>query len=161
MPQCKIALEKPSGWTALYDAVYRGFDEIRKGKNEKKALILVSDGGENRSRYRRGDIIELAKEADVQIYGIGLRGPDTFGYWVVSSLANLSGGRAFFEGDFDRLSRSWTDYIEIIHAELRNQYVLGYIPTRKNHDGKWRKIQVMLDSPKGLPKLSTAVVPYG
>jgi Ca-activated chloride channel homolog len=147
--QNDIAFEKPSGWTALYDAVYRGLDHMKEGKNEKKALILISDGGDNKSRYKRNEVLEFLKESDVMIYGIGLQSPETFGYYVITSLTSLTGGRAFFSEPVEL-----EYYINLIHAELRNQYLLGYVPTHKTHDGKWRQIRVKLDAPEGLPKMS-------
>jgi Ca-activated chloride channel homolog len=147
--QNDIALEKPSGWTALYDAVYRGLDHMKEAKNEKKALILISDGGDNKSRYKRNEVLDFLKESDVMIYGIGLQGVETFGYYVISSLTSLTGGRAFFSEPVEL-----EYYINLIHAELRNQYLLGYVPTSNTHDGKWRQIRVKLDAPAGFPKLS-------
>jgi Ca-activated chloride channel family protein len=62
---------------------------------------------------------------------------------------NITGGRAFFPNNFNELDY----YIDLIHAELRSQYVLGYMPANIAHDGKWRRIRVKLDAPQGLPKL--------
>jgi Ca-activated chloride channel family protein len=147
--QNDVAPVKPSGWTALYDAVYRGLDQMKSGKNEKKALILISDGGENKSRYKRAEVLEFLKESDIKIYGIGLQTPESFGYYVITSLTDLSGGRAFFS-DISEVDY----YINLIHAELRNQYLVGYVPNNRARDGKWREIRVKLDPPEGLPKLS-------
>jgi Ca-activated chloride channel homolog len=145
----ETALQKPSGSTALYDAVYLGLDEIKKGKNEKKALILITDGEDNSSRYTAADVREFAKESDVPIYGIGQEGNLYYGRSEIINIVNLTGGRAFFPRSFNELDY----YIDLVHSELRNQYLLGYTPTNKTHDGKWRKIRVKLDAPEGLPKL--------
>jgi Ca-activated chloride channel homolog len=144
-----VAFQKPGGQTALYDAVYMGLDEIKKAKNEKKALILITDGEDNSSRYSPSEIREFAKESDVQIYGIGEEGKLGYGRSEIQNIVNLTGGRAFFPNNFNELDY----YIDLVHAELRNQYVLGYAPTNKSHDGKWRRIRVKLDAPQGLPKL--------
>jgi Ca-activated chloride channel homolog len=145
-----VAFQKPGGRTALYDAIYMGLDQVNSGKNEKKALILISDGEDNSSRYSPGEVREFARECDVQIYGIGEQGNLGYGQDEIENIASLTGGRAFFPNNFNELDY----YIDLIHAELRNQYVLGYIPTNNAHDGKWRRIRVKLDAPQGLPKLS-------
>ena len=140
-----VILQKPGGWTALFDAVYRGIDMVQEGKNEKKALIVITDGEENRSRYRWNELRELAMESDVQIYAIGV---DPSGYALLKSLAGLTGGRAFLP---DAAGIDY--YINLIHTELRNQYLLGYVPINTRRDGKWRQITVKLDTPRGFPKL--------
>ncbi len=147
--QNEAAMQKPGGRTALYDAVYMGLEEVKRGKNEKKALILITDGEDNSSRYSLSEVREFAKESDVQIYGIGEEGKLGYGRFEIQNIVNLTGGRSFFPNNFNELDY----YIDLIHAELRNQYVLGYAPTNKAHDGKWRRIRVKLDAPKGLPKL--------
>lgn len=147
--QNQIAFRQPGGRTALYDAVYKGLDYIRQGKNEKRALILITDGEDNSSRYSSAEVREFAKESDVQIYGIGEEGKLGYGRSEIQNIVGITGGRAFFPNNFNELDY----YIDLIHAELRNQYVLGYAPTNKTHDGKWRKIRVRLEPPEGLPKL--------
>lgn len=145
-----VALQKPGGSTALYDAVYMGLDQVRRGRNEKKALIVITDGEDNSSRYSPGEVREFAKESDVQIYGIGEQGKLGYGYSEIRNIVSLTGGRAFFPTSFNELDY----YIDLIHAELRNQYLIGYSPTNRSHDGKWRRITVKLDTPQGLPKLA-------
>jgi len=147
--QSEIALQKPGGWTALFDAVYRGLDHLKQGRNEKKALIVISDGEDNHSRYTFNDVRELSRESDVQIYGIGLSGPESYGHSTIRDLVGLSGGRVFFSG-FGDLGY----YFDLIHAELRSQYLLGYVPSNRARNGQWRQIKIKLDAPKGLPKLS-------
>jgi Ca-activated chloride channel homolog len=147
--QNEISFRQPGGRTALYDAVYMGLDQIKGGKNEKKALILITDGEDNSSRYSASEVREFAKESDVQIYGIGEEGKLGYGRAEIQNIVALTGGRAFFPNNFNELDY----YIDLIHAELRNQYVIGYVPTNKTHDGKWRKIRVKLEPPEGLPKL--------
>jgi Ca-activated chloride channel family protein len=147
--QNEAAFQKAGGSTALYDAVYLGLDQIKRGSREKKALIVISDGEDNSSRYSSAEIREFAKEMDVQIYAIGQLGPLGTGMGELQRIVSLTGGRAFFPNNFNELDY----YIDLIHAELRSQYVLGYMPTNQAHDGKWRKIRVKLDAPEGLPKL--------
>jgi Ca-activated chloride channel homolog len=144
------ALRQPSGQTAIWDAVYRGLDRMKAAKNEKKALILITDGEDNRSRYSSSEVKEFAKESDTQIYAIGEPGELGYGPAEIEAIVRLTGGRAFFPENLNGLDY----YVDLIHAELGNQYMLGYIPTNRDHDGKWRKIQVKLDQPKGLSKLA-------
>jgi Ca-activated chloride channel homolog len=147
--QSEAALQKPGGSTAIYDAVYLGLDEIKRTKNEKKALILITDGEDNSSRYSPSEVREFAKESDVQVYAIGEMGNLGYGRNELQKIVNLTGGRSFFPFSFFELDY----YIDLIHAELRNQYVLGYTPANKTHDGKWRQIRIKLDAPQGLPQL--------
>ncbi len=147
--QNDVAFQKPGGRTAMYDAVYMGLDQIKNAKNEKKALIVITDGEDNSSRYSANEVREFAKESDVQIYAIGEEGKLGYGRAEIQNLVSTTGGRTFFPNNFNELDY----YIDLIHAELRTQYVIGYIPTNKSHDGKWRRIRVKLDAPQGLPKL--------
>ena len=144
-----LALKKPGGSTALYDAVYMGLDQIRRGRNEKKALVLISDGEDNSSRYSPAEVREFARESDVQVYGIGEQGKLGYGSAEIQHIVSLTGGRTFFPNSFNDLDY----YIDLVHAELRNQYLVGYSPKNQSDDGKWRKITVRLEAPPGLPKL--------
>ncbi len=137
-----MALKKSGGWTALYDAIYKGLDTVKEGRNDKKAIILITDGGENRSRYKLSEIRELAVESDAQIYALLLGGHN-----AIEPVIALTGGRAFFpEAGLDY-------YLSLIHSELRSQYVLGYSPTNRMRNGSWRRIRVELDMPKDFPAL--------
>ena len=147
--QNQVSFSNPGGRTALYDAVYLGLEQIKGGNNEKKALILITDGEDNSSRYTASEVREFAKESDVQIYAIGEEGKLGYGRSEIQNIVGLTGGRAFFPNNFNELDY----YIDLIHAELRNQYVIGYISSNKNRDGKWRKIKIKLEAPEGLPKL--------
>jgi Ca-activated chloride channel family protein len=147
--QNDVAFQKPGGRTAMYDAVYMGLDQIKAAKNEKKALIIITDGEDNSSRYSPNEVREFAKESDVQIYAIGEEGKLGYGRTEIQNLVSMTGGRTFFPNNFNELDY----YVDLVHAELRTQYVLGYVPTNKSHDGKWRRIRVRLDAPQGLPKL--------
>ncbi len=145
-----IAVQKSGGTTALYDAVYMALDQIKRGKNEKKALILITDGEDNSSRYSVNEVREFSKESGVQIYAIGLTGPEGYGSGLLRQLVGVTGGRVFFPSGLNDLDY----YIDLIHTELRNQYLLGYVPNNPARDGKWREITIKLDAPRGFPKLS-------
>jgi Ca-activated chloride channel family protein len=150
--QNDITLQKPGGRTALYDAVYLGLNEVNKAKNEKKALILISDGEDNSSRYTDLEVREFCRESDVQIYTIGLGGPLGYGRSVLEQFAIITGGRSFFPNGIEPFDVNYC--MDLIQTELRHQYLLGYAPSNQVHDGKWRRIKIQLDAPRGFPKLS-------
>jgi Ca-activated chloride channel homolog len=153
--QNKLVFAVPRRRTALLDAIYMGISKMRQAKYPKKALLIISDGGDNHSRYTEGEIKSLVKEADVMIYAIGIYDryasamEERLGPQLLSEITELTGGRAFTIDNPNDLG----DVATKIGVELRNQYVLGYRPTKVVRDGKWRKIKVKLMPPKGLPPL--------
>jgi len=153
--QGKLIYTIPKGRTALLDAIYLGITKMRQAKYAKKALLIISDGGDNHSRYTEGEIRSMVKEADVLIYAIGIYDhyfpteEERLGPALLSDVTELTGGRAFTIDNPNDLA----DVSTKIGIELRNQYVLGYRPKNPAHDGKWRKIKVKLIPPKGLPPL--------
>jgi Ca-activated chloride channel homolog len=146
----QISFVKPKGRTALYDGIYAGLQKLTEAHHDKKALIVITDGEDNSSRYTFSDVKEFAKETDAQIYVIGEKGDQGYGRSIISEVVSLSGGRAFFPNNLKSLDY----YCDLIHTELRNQYVLGYTPSNATTDGKWRKLKLKLEPPEGLPKLS-------
>src|SRR6202050_726927 len=147
------------GLTALFDGVYLGLSQMRGAHNTKKALLILSDGGDNHSRYSETEVRKFVREADVQIYAIGLFDPDGAptpeereGPGLLGDLTMMTGGRMFAVKNVSELP----DIATKISMELRNQYVLGYRPSQRAHDGKWRKIKVRLNPPKGMPPLEVA-----
>ena len=153
--QGKLVYTVPKGRTALLDAIYLGVSKMRQAKYQKRALLIISDGGDNHSRYTEGEIKSVVKEADVLIYAIGVYDhyfPTTeerLGPQLLSDVTQLTGGRSFTIDNPNDLA----DVATKIGIELRNQYVIGYRPKNPLHDGKWRKIKVKLTPPKGLPPL--------
>ena len=147
--QNEITVKNPKGRTALYDAIYLGLEKIRAARNEKKALIVITDGEDNSSRYTFSELKDFVKESDAQIYVIGERGEMGYGRNIITEIVRLTGGRAFFPNNFKQL-----DYFcDLIHSELRNQYLVGYTPTDRRNDGTWRKLKVDLEPPEGMPRL--------
>jgi Ca-activated chloride channel homolog len=147
------------GLTALFDGVYLGLSQMRGAHNTKKALLILSDGGDNHSRYSETEVRKFVREADVQIYAIGLFEPDggptpeeREGPGLLGDMTVMTGGRTFVVKNVNELP----DIATKISMELRNQYVIGYRPSQRTHDGKWRKIKVRLNPPKGLPPLTVA-----
>jgi len=157
--QSRMMLTPPKGRTALLDAIYLGLSQMRGAHNAKRALLILSDGGDNHSRYNESDIKRLVKEADTQLYAIGIFDPLGFrnrtpeelgGPSLLSEVTEMTGGRVFAVEKLDELP----DIASKIGMELRNQYVLGYRPSNKAHDARWRKLKIKLRAPKGLPPLS-------
>lgn len=155
--QGKLLLTKADGMTAMYDSVYLGLEKLKDGSNPKKALLLITDGEDNRSRYTFRNVKEFVKEQDVQIYGIGIvddwnsqLGAGKTGRAMVEELADLTGGRAFFPDSVHELE----DICAKIAIELKNQYVIGYHSTNEAKDGKWRKLRLKVNPPKGINRLN-------
>jgi len=154
--QSKVVFTVPQGRTALLDAIYLGVNKMRDAHHAKKALLIISDGGDNRSRYTDSEIKSLVKEGDVQLYAIGIYDPsfatheEAGGPALLSEITEVTGGRTFTIDNPNEL----TDVATKIGIELRNQYVLGYRSNNPTHDGRWRKIKVKLLPPKGLPQLT-------
>jgi len=146
------------GRTALFDAIYLGLSQMRGARNSKRALLIISDGGDNNSRYTESDVRNFVKEADCQLYSIGLFDAndqrrtveELYGPTLLSEITQLTGGRVFPVTSLNELP----DIAAKIGLELRNQYVLGYKPGNVSHNGAWRKIKVKLVPPKGLPHLN-------
>ncbi len=153
--QDKLTALQPGGLTAMIDAAQMALHEMKKAKNPRKAILIISDGGDNHSRYTENEIKSLVKEADVMVYAIGIYDrsfpteEERLGPELLGEIAELTGGRAFTVENPNDLA----DVATKIGVELRNQYVLGYRPSKIDRDGKWRKIKVKLLPPKGLPPL--------
>lgn len=144
----QLAEATPQGGTALFDGIYLGLQKLRTAKHRRKALLVVSDGGDNQSRYSLKEIRSMVAESDVIMYGIGLFDDvplpvfktfeERWGRKWLSSITDVSGGRTIAAD-----SRSEIPQIAgIISRELRHQYLLGYRPDQGERDGKWRKITV-------------------
>lgn len=156
--QNRLTFTQSKGRTALLDAIYLGLHEMKKAKNTRKALLVISDGGDNNSRYTEPEIKNLVKEADVQIYAIGIYEPiaargrtpeEASGQGLLTEIAEQTGGRQYPVDNLNELP----DIAAKIGVELRNQYVLGYAPSNHEHDGKYRHVTVKLVQPKGMPLL--------
>ncbi|MGA8145279.1 MAG: VWA domain-containing protein [Candidatus Acidiferrales bacterium] len=155
--QNRLMFTAAHGETALFDGIYLGLSQMKGAHNTKKALLIISDGGDNHSRYTIADVRNFIKEADVQIFAIGLYDPngghtpeEAGGPSLLGDLTAMTGGRTFVVNQISDLP----DIASKISMELRNQYVVGYRPSDHAHDGRWRKIKVKLHPPKGLPPLT-------
>ena len=154
--QARLATVRSGHRTALLDAIYYGVEKMKQANHQRKALLVVSDGGDNRSRYTEGEVRSQVRESDTEIYSIGIFDPyaatpeERGGPILLDDLCESTGGRMFRVDDIAEMG----DVAEKISTELRNQYVIGYKPKNIARDGKWRKVKVKLNPPPGLPPLT-------
>jgi Ca-activated chloride channel homolog len=154
--QSRLATVRSGHRTALLDAIYYGVEKMKDARHERKALLIVSDGGDNRSRYTESEVRAQVRESDVEIYSMGIFDPyaatpeERTGPLLLNDICEETGGRMFRVDDLSEMS----DIAEKISTELRNQYVIGYNPKDLRRDGKWRKVKVKLNPPQGLPPLT-------
>lgn len=156
--QSTLTFTQSKGRTALLDSVYLAMHEMKKAHNPRKAILIISDGGDNSSRYTETEIKNAVREADVQIFAIGIfesianrgRTPEeAAGPSLLNELAEQTGGREYAVENLAELP----DIAAKIGIELRNEYILGYTPKNRERDGKYRRVQVKLNQPRGLPPL--------
>ncbi len=156
--QNRLTFSQSKGRTALLDAIYLALAQMKKARNPRKALLVISDGGDNNSRYTEGEIRNLVREADVQIYAIGIYEPinargrtpeEASGQGMLTEVAEQTGGRQYPVDNLNELP----DIAAKIGVELRNQYVIGYSPENQERDGKYRRVQVKLIQPRNMPPL--------
>jgi Ca-activated chloride channel homolog len=156
--QNRMAYMQSRGRTALLDAIYLALHEMKNGRHARKAIFIISDGGDNSSRYSYRQVRNYIREADVQIYSIGILEPpstrgrtpeELAGPALLEEIAQQTGGRLYEVDDLVRLP----DIASKIGAALRNEYLLGYTPAEGKHDGKYHRVRVKLEPPQGLPPL--------
>src|SRR5882724_4372715 len=152
----KLTFVQTRSNTALYDACYLGVERVQRGTHPKRALLLISDGQDNNSRYTFNELRRVLKESDVVLYAIGILGGSDAGsalgmegQSILDELAGVSGGKAFYP----RSGAEMDDIFEQIALELRHQYSIGYKPRDFVTNGKWHKIKIKVDPPRGLPRL--------
>lgn len=152
----KLTFIETKSNTALYDACYLGVQKVIRGSHPKRALLLISDGQDNDSRYTFSEVRRLLKESDVVLYSIGIMGGNDpgsalgmEGQAILDELSSVSGGKAFFPNT----SAEMDELFERIALELRHQYSIGYKPKNFTNDGKWHKLKVKVTPPRGLPHL--------
>ena len=153
----KLTMVQPNKNTALYDAVYLGVERVARGSHQKRALLIISDGQDNNSRYNFGELRRLLKESDVVAYSVGIVDRADSGNalgmqgeaWL-EEISSVTGGKAFFP----QTDVEMDEIFERIALELRHQYSIGYTPKDFQPDGKWRKVKVKVKPPRGLPRLT-------
>jgi Ca-activated chloride channel family protein len=154
----RLNLVSAQGETALYDAVYLGIEKVQEGRHRKRALLVISDGQDNASRYTLDQLRHRLKESDVQLYSIGIdrvamsekaeQRRAMQGQLIMNEIAQITGGHSFFVRSAAELEEATTR----VALELRRQYSIGYEPINANGDGRWRKIQVRVNRPDGAPQ---------
>ena len=153
----KLTLVEPKNNTALYDACYLGVERVTRGAHQKKAILIISDGQDNSSRYNFKEVRRMLKESDVSIYSVGIMdGRDAGsmegmqGQAFLDELSGVTGGKSFYPSTNVELD----EIFERIALELRHQYSVGYTPKNFQPDGKWHKVKVKVKPPRGLPRLT-------
>jgi Ca-activated chloride channel family protein len=145
----RVIFVKAKGSTALYDGVYLGLEKARQGRHRKRALLIISDGEENSSRYSGRELREMLKESDVPVYGIGIS-QLYGGMGTLQSLSGWSGGMTFSPMDEPQTRDIYTR----IALMLRHQYAIGFYPTDAASPVDRHKIRIIINAPKGLGRLS-------
>jgi len=132
------------GNTALWDGMYLGIHELKNSRYQRRAMLVVSDGGDNHSRYTQAELKSLLKESDIQVYALGLFNPyanrieEKMGPLELDEVTSVTGGRVLSVHNSVEISQA----VMQISQELRSEYVLGYYPTNRTRDGRWRKLQI-------------------
>lgn len=157
----RISRTRPFGRTSLFDAIELAVREMKKAKNARKAIVILSDGGDNRSRMTFQSIKSLMQEADVQMYSMGIfddayegnvspKRPreEQEGPRLLDQLTELTGGRNYRVDNLDDLPAISAR----IGTQLRNQYVIGYSPTNDDHGGKYRRVKLSIAGAAGMPQ---------
>jgi Ca-activated chloride channel homolog len=133
----ELNIAEPQGWTALRDAMYLAVQQMKRAKNSRRALLVLTDGGDNNSRYTESEVRNLIVESDVRVYVIGISERPRF----LQRMADETGGRAFWVRKVDELP----DAVERLSTEFRSHYLLGYRSTNPENDGKYRKVKVQVN----------------
>lgn len=132
----ELSFVEPQGWTALRDAMYLAVQQMKSAKNTRRALLVLTDGGDNNSRYTESEVKNLIVESDVRVYVIGISEKPRF----LQKIADETGGRTFWVHKVDELP----DAIQRLSTEFRSHYMLGYSSTNPENDGKYRKVKVQV-----------------
>ena len=133
---------RTGGWTSLFDAIYLGINQMKHSSRIRKVLLVLSDGGDNNSRYTEREITQLVKEADVRIFSISILN----GSGALEKISEQTGGRAIRVRNVNELPQIAATLSQEIHSE----YVLGYSPSDPQRDGKYRRVKVELLPPGGV-----------
>jgi Ca-activated chloride channel family protein len=140
-----LTSDTPDGHTALLDAIYLAIARMRSARYERRALLIISDGADNHSRYGLKEVRRLVEEANVDVYAIGIFDSMLFrsfeemmGKRWLAEITNVTGGQTVAASSLDKVP----ELAAAVSRQMRNQYVLGYRPQNATRDGKWRKIKV-------------------
>jgi Ca-activated chloride channel family protein len=146
---------KLKGNTALYDACYLGIEKLARSAHRKRVLLVISDGQDNESHYRFSELRQRLKESDVLLYAIAINSAidaytymGTRGRGILDEVAAISGGVAFFPDKPPHVR----NIFDLIAAELRHQYSIGFIPATSTNKSEWRRIKIKLNLPPDAPR---------
>jgi Ca-activated chloride channel family protein len=145
--QLHVALSsvKADGETALYDAIAAALEHLKIGDRNKKALIVISDGGDNASQHTLAQVIAAARRSDAIIYTLDIsdqNDPDNKPR-ILQQLAKDTGGEAFQPNSLSEV----VPICQQIALDIRTQYTIAYVPTNRRQDGTYRTIQVKASAP--------------
>lgn len=153
----KLELVQPKDNTALYDACYLGVERVTRGTRQKKAMLIISDGQDNASRYNFNEVRRLLKESDVTVYAVGITDARDAGSIMgmqgqafLDELTSVTGGKAFYP----QTDVEMDEIFERIALELRHQYSIGFTPKDFTPDGRWHKVKVKVKPPRGISRLT-------
>jgi VWFA-related protein len=141
----RLGFVEARGWTALLDAVALGSHQMKAAKNSRRVLLILSDGGDNNSRFSEAEIRNMVIEGDLRIYAIGLMHRPR----LLQQLAEETGGKVLIAQNLTELP----GVVERLSRDIRSQYVLGYSSSNSRNDGKYHKVKVELQPPAGSPPL--------
>jgi len=153
--QSSLPFAVPKGYTSLLDAVVLAVNNMKKARYRRRALVIISDGGDNRSRYTEKDVKSSIKESDLLVYSIAVcdrevrTQEERLGPELLAEISGVTGASAYLLDNPNSLPKA-TEHIAV---QLRNQYILAYSSSNSRADGKWRKIKVRLALPRGIPAL--------
>src|SRR4051794_35422083 len=144
----ELGFVEPRGWTALFDAVCLATQQIRKAHNQRRVLVVFSDGGDNNSRYSESELISMLREADVQVYAVSMfERPRS-----LERIAEETGGRALWVRKLEDLPAA----VETLSRQIRSEYVIGYSPGEIPKDGKYHRVRIEVKPPEGVERLRTS-----
>lgn len=144
--------DRPRGATALFDAVYAALNKVKRTQNLRKALVVITDGGDNNSRYSFQELLALSRESYAQVYIVAIRRnlrdqDEQRGRLRLNQIADETGGRLLIVDSSSELPRALATVNELI----RNQYLLTFRPADSSRDGKWHPVRVRIQHPSGAP----------
>jgi VWFA-related protein len=131
---------RAEGTTALYDALQVALERLKTGSRQRKALVVLSDGGDNASNMKLDDVLRLAQQSSATIYCIGIYDPfqKDRNPGVLKKIAQVTGGESFFPNTLEALRTVWPK----IASAIRGQYTIGYVSTNTARDGGYRKVKI-------------------
>jgi VWFA-related protein len=141
----QLSFVRPHGWTAMIDAIWRSVEEMRRAVNPRRVLLVLSDGGDNNSRYSEGELLSLVREADLRVFAIGLFQRPRY----LEKLAEETGGKVIWVHKLSELPEA----MQTLSLEIRNEYVVGYFSNHAPNDGKYHKVRVEVQPPAGMKQL--------